>query len=268
MTSRRSSAAVGEAGTAIVGAAPARPVLPRPAVRRSSLTPSYVDLVTVPTKAGLMFGSFSWSSLQPTSSRTDNRGDCAEARGRMTMHGESSPTVWALGRRHGRILARGLDNRATIGQQCAAMDTRCRAWQWLAAACRACLLGCAGSKDAAKGVEGTAAPASRRASSRPVRRPPGVVRLFDTRNGVQFQLQLVNVPTGTYRVALHEKGNCRSPNLFSAGPAWAPPESGRRPAELLPPFIVNTEWRHARPTSPSSPARAPKAPDRCAAAWW
>jgi Cu/Zn superoxide dismutase len=109
----------------------------------------------------------------------------------------------------------------------------------MAAALAVVLAGCAGSKDASKGVEGMGPglearliPTGSSAS--------GVVRLFDTRNGVQLQLQLVNVPNGTYRVALHEKGNCRSPNLFSAGPAWAPPESGRRPAELLPPFLVNT----------------------------
>jgi Cu/Zn superoxide dismutase len=67
----------------------------------------------------------------------------------------------------------------------------------------------------------------------------GVVRLFDSRDGVSFQMSIVNLPPGTYRVALHEKGNCRSPNLFSAGPAWAPPGSGKNGAELLPPFLTS-----------------------------
>jgi Cu/Zn superoxide dismutase len=69
----------------------------------------------------------------------------------------------------------------------------------------------------------------------------GAARIFDTRDGVSFQMQLINVPTGTYRVALHEKGNCSSPNLFSAGPAWAPPGSGKSGADLFPPFNVNTD---------------------------
>jgi Cu-Zn family superoxide dismutase len=69
----------------------------------------------------------------------------------------------------------------------------------------------------------------------------GVVRLFDSRDGVSFQMSLFNLPPGTYRVALHEKGNCRSPNLFSAGPAWAPPGSGKTGADLLPQFVLNTE---------------------------
>ena len=69
----------------------------------------------------------------------------------------------------------------------------------------------------------------------------GVARIYDTRDGVSFQMQLINVPTGTYRVALHEKGNCSSPNLFSAGPAWAPPGSGKSGADLFPSFNVNSD---------------------------
>jgi len=109
-----------------------------------------------------------------------------------------------------------------------------------AAALAAALAGCSGTKDAGKGVD-IAGPGLEARLSGTGSSAFGVARLFDSRDGVSFQLQLVNVPTGTYRVALHEKGNCRSPNLFSAGPAWAPPESGRTGAELLPPFIVNSD---------------------------
>lgn len=97
---------------------------------------------------------------------------------------------------------------------------------------------CAGKKEAPRGIEpaGAGLEARLRGTGSTA---TGVVRVFDSRDGVSFQMELGDVPTGTYRVALHEKGNCRSPNLFSAGPAWAPPESGRTAAELLPPIFVN-----------------------------
>lgn len=106
------------------------------------------------------------------------------------------------------------------------------------AALATALVGCAGTKDADK--EGSGPGLEARLVS-PTSSAAGVVRLFDSRDGVSLQMQLVNVPMGTYRVALHEKGNCRSPNLFSAGPAWAPPESGRTAAQLLPPVIISTD---------------------------
>jgi len=68
----------------------------------------------------------------------------------------------------------------------------------------------------------------------------GTVRIYNHRDGVALQLAIYNLPTGTYRIALHERGNCSSPNLFSAGPAWAPAGSGKSPQDLLPPFAVNT----------------------------
>jgi Cu/Zn superoxide dismutase len=67
----------------------------------------------------------------------------------------------------------------------------------------------------------------------------GVVRIIDYRDGVVFQLAVDNLITGTYRVALHERGNCKSPNLFSAGSAWAPPGWDKPPGDLLPQFTVN-----------------------------
>jgi Cu/Zn superoxide dismutase len=69
----------------------------------------------------------------------------------------------------------------------------------------------------------------------------GTVRLANFRDGVSIQISLYNALPGTYRIALHERGNCTSPNLFSAGPAWAPPNSGKTPGNLLPPVYVDTE---------------------------
>jgi len=66
----------------------------------------------------------------------------------------------------------------------------------------------------------------------------GAVHIFDFRDGVQVQLSISNLLPGSYRVAIHERGNCKSPNLFSAGPAWAPPGWTKPAGELLPWFSV------------------------------
>jgi Cu/Zn superoxide dismutase len=69
----------------------------------------------------------------------------------------------------------------------------------------------------------------------------GVVRIYDYRDGVQVQLSVNNLFPGLYRIAIHEKGNCSSPNLFSAGPPWAPAGFDKPPGELLPGFLANPE---------------------------
>ncbi|MCC6869638.1 MAG: superoxide dismutase family protein [Burkholderiales bacterium] len=69
----------------------------------------------------------------------------------------------------------------------------------------------------------------------------GAVRVFDYRDGVQVQLAVSNLIPGSYRLALHERGNCSSPNLFSAGAAWAPPGSAKPGAELFPGFTAGEE---------------------------
>ena len=69
----------------------------------------------------------------------------------------------------------------------------------------------------------------------------GTVRVYDDRDGVQVQLAVTNLFPGAYRLALHERGNCSSPNLFSAGSAWAPPGWTKPAADLLPGFIANEE---------------------------
>lgn len=69
----------------------------------------------------------------------------------------------------------------------------------------------------------------------------GSVHVYDTRDGVQVQLSVNNLYPGQYRIAFHEKPNCRSPNLFSAGPAWAPPDSPKPATDLLPGFLANQD---------------------------
>jgi Cu/Zn superoxide dismutase len=69
----------------------------------------------------------------------------------------------------------------------------------------------------------------------------GAVRVYDYRDGVQVQLAIDNLIPGRYRIAFHENPNCRSPNLFSAGPPWAPPGSPKPAAELMPGFTANAE---------------------------
>lgn len=69
----------------------------------------------------------------------------------------------------------------------------------------------------------------------------GVVHVFDRGDGVQLQLAIDNLIPGQYRVAIHEVGNCKSPNLFSAGPPWAPPGADKPAADLLPGFLANND---------------------------
>ncbi|MEO6564394.1 MAG: hypothetical protein ABIO63_00015 [Casimicrobiaceae bacterium] len=71
----------------------------------------------------------------------------------------------------------------------------------------------------------------------------GTFRVYDSRDGagVNVQLSLSNALPGTYLITLHEKGNCRSANLYSAGPAWAPAATGRTPDKLFPPYSTDTE---------------------------
>jgi Cu/Zn superoxide dismutase len=69
----------------------------------------------------------------------------------------------------------------------------------------------------------------------------GAVHVYDARDGVQLQLTVNNLFPGQYRIAIHETGNCRSPNLFSAGPPWAPPGSAKLATDLLPGFLANND---------------------------
>ncbi len=124
---------------------------------------------------------------------------------------------------------RGLTRLATGVAQAAAL-----------AAVALAFAGCQSMKDVgttifpnAPGLEATLRPVGSAAS--------GTVRVFNHRDGVALQLAVYNLPMGNYRIALHERGNCSSPNLFSAGSAWAPAGSGRTPQDLLPPFSIDTD---------------------------
>ncbi len=67
------------------------------------------------------------------------------------------------------------------------------------------------------------------------------VRFVDRGNGVYMLAFVTALPPGPYRIAVHEKGNCSSPNFFSAGPAWAPPGHTRAPKDLVPVFYLNSD---------------------------
>ena len=111
---------------------------------------------------------------------------------------------------------------------------------WMFALVGALMAGCQSSRDPGDPVFGRGVPGLEARLRGSGSSATGTVRVFDHRDGVVLQLSLYNLPTGTYRIAFHEKGNCRSPNLFSAGQAWAPPDSGRTPDELLPQAMTDT----------------------------
>ena len=67
----------------------------------------------------------------------------------------------------------------------------------------------------------------------------GSAKFVDRGDGSLTALVIVNnVMPGTYRVAIHERGNCGSPNAFSAGRPWAPPGSAVAATELLPSMAI------------------------------
>lgn len=69
----------------------------------------------------------------------------------------------------------------------------------------------------------------------------GDVTFVDRGDGVFATLYFTNLPEGTYRVAIHQNANCTSPNLFSAGPAWAPAGSTRPADTLIPSFLTDSD---------------------------
>ncbi len=69
----------------------------------------------------------------------------------------------------------------------------------------------------------------------------GRIRVIDRGDNGTILISMINVPVGAYRIVLHETPNCTSPNAFSAGAAWAPPASGKRPLDLVPTQYANSE---------------------------
>ena len=68
----------------------------------------------------------------------------------------------------------------------------------------------------------------------------GRVRVVDQGDGAVVTVAAFNLPIGEVRIAIHQNPNCTSPNGFSAGPAWAPPDSSRKAAELVPTLHANS----------------------------
>jgi len=62
----------------------------------------------------------------------------------------------------------------------------------------------------------------------------GDVKVMQRGDVLWVLVSLNNLPPGPFRVVFHERGNCSSPNAFSAGRPWAPPGDPRKPTELLP----------------------------------
>ncbi|HEY8244152.1 MAG TPA: superoxide dismutase family protein [Casimicrobiaceae bacterium] len=62
----------------------------------------------------------------------------------------------------------------------------------------------------------------------------GDVKIMQRGDVLWVLVSLNNLPPGPFRVVIHERDNCSSPNAFSAGRPWAPPGDPRAPTELLP----------------------------------
>ena len=67
----------------------------------------------------------------------------------------------------------------------------------------------------------------------------GRVRVVDHGDGTALTVAAFNLPIGEFRVTINETPNCSSPNGFSAGSAWAPPASKRKPPDLVPSLYAN-----------------------------
>jgi Cu-Zn family superoxide dismutase len=82
------------------------------------------------------------------------------------------------------------------------------------------------------GVEAPLAPSGGSAAQ-------GSAKFVDRGEGAIVALVVINnVTPGIYRVAIHERGNCTSPNAFSAGRPWAPPGSAVAAGDLLPEIAI------------------------------
>ena len=69
----------------------------------------------------------------------------------------------------------------------------------------------------------------------------GDVKIMQRGDVLWVLVSLNNLIPGPYRVVVHERGNCSSPNAFSAGRPWAPAGDSRSPTELLPIVTVGAQ---------------------------
>ena len=69
----------------------------------------------------------------------------------------------------------------------------------------------------------------------------GKIRVVDRGDGASVLVAVLNIPARAYRLVFHERGNCTSPNAFSAGAPWAPAASGKPPEDLVPVQYANPD---------------------------
>ena len=68
----------------------------------------------------------------------------------------------------------------------------------------------------------------------------GTARFVDRGGVTQVLIVVNNGPPGPYSVAIHERGNCSSPNAFSAGNPWAPPGWPVPARSMFPSIVLNS----------------------------
>ncbi len=105
----------------------------------------------------------------------------------------------------------------------------------LAAALAACQSSGGSAPEAAQrtvpGVEAPLSPSNGAAGQ-------GSARLVVRGDDLLLLVTVNSLVQGPYRVSIHERGNCSSPNAFSAGAPWAPPGSPRAAVDLFPELTV------------------------------
>jgi len=71
----------------------------------------------------------------------------------------------------------------------------------------------------------------------------GKITIYQKDDRWLLSVSIFGLPPGaSYRVAFFDNGNCSSPNAFSAGKLWLPPDTpeGTRPDKWIPPFYAGT----------------------------
>ena len=71
----------------------------------------------------------------------------------------------------------------------------------------------------------------------------GIVRVRESGDLLIVQVQLGSVKPGLYRAVFHERGNCTSPNGFSAGAPWSAPGARDAATQLIPTLSANIDGR-------------------------
>ncbi|MBK6807072.1 MAG: superoxide dismutase family protein [Betaproteobacteria bacterium] len=90
----------------------------------------------------------------------------------------------------------------------------------------------AGKRAPSPGVEARLAPSNGSAGQ-------GTAKFVVRGDSLVALVSVAGLIMGSYRVSIHETGNCTSPNAFSAGRPWAPPGSPRAAVDLFPEMRVS-----------------------------